>query len=149
MTEVNRIIGDAPCPLCDQVSKVKLSKKNLLYFVCDHTQGGCGHQLMCRDPAAEKHLARRITKWVKREDRIAYLGTEALPAKARTEQPEPEPEPQPEPEPELEDEATDDPAPEPPPQPAPRSKKPAIARRLPPSPKKKVSMLDEFLFGKK
>jgi hypothetical protein len=123
MSEVNRIVGDAPCPMCDTLVKVKLTKKNLLYYICDHTDGGCGHQLLCRDPAAEKHLARRITKWVKREDRLAYLGNEALPAKAK---PAPRPEPI-EPEDELEEQPEEnepEPEPEPTPQPAPRAKRP-------------------------
>jgi hypothetical protein len=145
MSEVNRIVGDATCGECGAAVKVKLSKKNKLYYVCDVSGGGCGLQLMCRDPQSEKHLARRMTRWVKREDRIAYLGSEALPAKARG----PEPEPQPEPEP-IEPESEPEPA-EPEPQPEPEAAPPT--RRAPPRrpspnlPAKKKSALDKFLFG--
>lgn len=147
MTEVNRIIGDAPCPLCGAVVKVKITKKNLLYCICDHAAGGCGHQLLCRDPAAERHLARRITKWVKREDRLAYLGSEALPAKARPapEPQEPEPSNEPEPEPEEPEPITEpEPMPAPTPAPSPAPTRRAPPRRQPPKPKEK-SALDKLL----
>lgn len=136
MPEPSTIVGDAPC-FCGAPIKVKTSKKNKLYFICSETsEGGCGLQYQCRSPKSEKDLARRITKWVRREDRLAYLGDEALPAKAR--QPEPEPEIEPEPE-ELEEEGELEPVEEPPPPPPPQRPTPPKRRPVPPQFQRKTT----------
>ncbi len=133
--QANRIVGAATCPLCDHVVDVRITEKNKLYMICAETAGGCGHQLFCRAPAAEKALARRITKWTDRNERLAYLGDEALPRKVKP-VPPPEPEPEPDPEPELvEIEPEPEPEPEPdlaPPAPRPQ-RRPPPRRQAPPA----------------
>jgi hypothetical protein len=125
--EPRRIIGEATCPACGAPIKVRITEKNKLYANCIEVQGGCGAQIFSRSATADKHLARRITKWVDPNERRAYLGEEALPAKARPRPAvasEPEPEPEAEPEPEVEAEPVDE-APPPPQRPTtPRPKRP-------------------------
>lgn len=133
----NRIVGDATCPLCDAPIKVGITEKNKLYYICRKNEGGCGHQTFCRDPDAEKHLARRITKWTDSNERRAYLGDEALPVKARRAAP---PALEPEPNEELEEPIEELEQPEEPPAPAPRPPRPIPPRRpVPPQFQKKKS----------
>lgn len=118
----NRIIGHAPCPLCSHECAVRITEKNKLYMTCAVSDGGCGHQLFCRDPKSELELARRITKWKDSNERRAYLGNDALPRKAKPPAPSEDPPP--------EDPPVDDPPPEdppPPPPPAPRARAPRPA----------------------
>ena len=83
--------GIAACHLCGKPVNVRVSKKGLLYYICNHADEGCGHQLMTRTKDAETHLARHIDKWDDPAQRKAYLGDAALPQKARpAEEPEPE-----------------------------------------------------------
>lgn len=129
--EPRRVIGDAKCGMCGQPVKVRITEKNKLYANCIEAQGGCGAQVFSRSAAADKHLARSIVKWMDPNERRAYLGEEALPAKARPPQAPPPP-PQPEAEAEAESE-TPDPEPEaeaPPPPPPPS--KPKSKRPVPP-----------------
>lgn len=108
--EPRRVIGDAKCGMCGKPVKVRISSKNKLYANCIEAQGGCGAQFFSRSAVADKLMARSIEKWMDPNERRAYLGEEALPAKARPlpqETLQPPPPPQSEPEPEEPDAETD------------------------------------------
>lgn len=110
--EPRRVIGEAKCHVCDGPIKVRITEKNKLYANCIEASGGCGAQIFSRSVTADKHLARRITKWVDANERRAYLGDEDLPEKTRP-KPTPAPAPTPEPTPEPEEPEPDDPPPPP------------------------------------
>ena len=123
--EPRRVIGDAKCGVCGKPIKIRITEKNKLYANCIEAQGGCGAQVFSRSATADKHLARTIEKWMDTNERRAYLGEEALPAKARTPAPDvPPPPSEPESEPEAMEPEADEPPPPPPPAAKPKADKP-------------------------
>lgn len=136
--EPRRVIGDAKCGMCGKPVKVRISSKNKLYANCIEAQSGCGAQFFSRSALADKLMARSIEKWMDPNERRAYLGEEALPAKARplpqeTLQPPAPTQSQTEAEAEAEPDEPDPETEEPPapPQP-PRAQKPKSKRPVPP-----------------
>jgi hypothetical protein len=83
--------GVMPCDNCGEQVDVRVAGQGLLYYICDNKKGGCGYQSFARTKDADIILAKRIAKWDDPAQRRAYLGEDALPAKARAPKPEPDP----------------------------------------------------------
>lgn len=89
MTE--KTLGYGKCMQCGADVAVRVNKKGHLYAYCQPpSDGGCGVGPQNRYAHGDTLMARSITKWTNPADRAAYLGDDALPAKAK---PKPEPAP--------------------------------------------------------